>query len=158
SPNRHLQHRPHRQHFWCSMKIANKVAAVIPSAARDLLFLFLLLSPLPASAQGPVTGTPPFGSYSGGPDIINLANLNAHLTIPILSKPGRGIPFSYNLAYDSSVWFPVGSSGGQSWQPVLNFGWAGLTQVAVGYISYGVQSGTFPCNPPTDWSLVSYTA
>src|ERR1700691_767211 len=63
------------------------------------------------------TGTPPFGSYGGGPDIINLANLNAHLTIPIVQKPGRGTNFTYYLNLDSSVWYPVGSSGSQAWQP-----------------------------------------
>jgi RHS repeat-associated protein len=63
------------------------------------------------------TGTPPFGSYGGGPDIINLANLNAHLTIPIVQKAGRGTNFTYYLNLDSSVWYPVGSSGSQAWQP-----------------------------------------
>ncbi|HZQ23303.1 MAG TPA: RHS repeat-associated core domain-containing protein [Terriglobales bacterium] len=56
------------------------------------------------------TGTPPFRSFSGGPDIINLGNLNVHYSIPIFSRPGRGIPFKYSLAYDSSVWKLVGTS------------------------------------------------
>lgn len=74
--------------------------------------LFLSSAPCFAQVQ---TGTPPFGSYGGGPDIINLANLNAHLTIPIVQKAGRGTNFTYYLNVDSSVWYPVGSSGSQSW-------------------------------------------
>ena len=99
------------------MKIANKVAGVIPSTARDLLFVFLLLSGLPASAQV-ATGTPPFGSFSGGPETINNANLNTHWTYPILHKTGRGLNFQYDAHYDSSVWFPTGAIGSQVWQPV----------------------------------------
>jgi hypothetical protein len=49
------------------------------------LFLY---SSMPCFAQVQ-TGTPPFASYSGGPDIINLGNLNAHLTVPIVQKAGR---------------------------------------------------------------------
>jgi hypothetical protein len=60
--------------------------------------------------------------------MINLANLNAHLTIPVLQKAGRGVPFSYNIAYDNSIWQPVGSSGSQLWEPTNagSFGWSFL--------------------------------
>src|SRR5260370_14230735 len=85
--------------------------------------LFLLILPAlclsleglvatPASAQVK-TGTPPFGSFGGGPDIINLANLNSHITVPILHKPGRGTNFTYDLSFDSSVCYPFGASGSQ---------------------------------------------
>jgi len=84
-----------------------------------------------ASAQVP-TGTPPFGSFGGGPDVINLANLNSHITVPIIHKPGRGMNFNYDLSYDTSVWYPVGSSGSQSWQPVSNFGWRPVSQPVAG--------------------------
>jgi RHS repeat-associated protein len=91
-------------------------------------------------AQVP-TGTPPFGSFGGGPDIINLANLNAHLDVPIINKPGRGgFNFTYDMSYDSSVWYPVGASGSQSWQFVPNWGWRGITEVATGYLSYSYTS------------------
>src|ERR1700681_2377940 len=81
------------------------------------------------------TGTPQFGSFSGGPDVINLGNLNAHLDIPVLNRPGRGVPFTYDLTYDTSFWYPAGSSGSQYWVPagVEIWGWAGQTEVAVGY-------------------------
>jgi hypothetical protein len=86
-------------------------------------------------AQVP-TGTPPFSSSAGGPDVIDLANLNVHLDIPVLNKPGRGTNFTYDLSYDSSVWYPVGASGTKVWTPVTNWGWRGVTEVATGYISY----------------------
>src|SRR6266567_733395 len=82
----------------------------------SLPYLIASLLPLPASAQVQ-TGTPPFGSFSGGPDVINNANVNTHWTFPILHKPGRGTDFSYDVTYDSSVWYPVGASGNQTWQP-----------------------------------------
>ena len=86
------------------------------------------------------TGTPPFSSVGGGPDAIDLGNLNIHISIPILHKPGRGTNFTYDLSYDSSVWYPVGSSGNQVWTPVYNWGWRGSTEVATGYISYTMLS------------------
>jgi hypothetical protein len=82
-----------------------------------------------------VTGTPPFGSFGGGPDVINLGNLNAHITVPVMNKAGRGTPFTYNLSYDTSVWSPVSSSGSNAWTPVYNWGWAGQTAVSTGYTS-----------------------
>ncbi len=98
------------------------------------ILLILLLAAFPASAQV-TTGTPPFGSFSGGPDVINLANLNSHISVPILNKPGRGMNFTYDLSYDSSVWYPVGSSGSQIWQPVSNWGWRGATETLSGYVT-----------------------
>src|SRR5437773_11381823 len=89
--------------------------------------LFFLLSVLPASAQV-TTGTPPFGSFGGGPDVINLGNLNSHVVIPVLRKPGRGLNFTYDLSYDTSVWYPVTSGGTTTWQPVSNWGWRGVTE------------------------------
>jgi RHS repeat-associated protein len=83
------------------------------------------------------TGTPPFGSFGGGPvDTINLANLNGHISIPVANKSGRGLPFTYNLGYDTSVWYPVGSSGSQTWQPVQNFGWISQTEGGAGYLAF----------------------
>ena len=71
-----------------------------------------------------VTGTYPFGTFDNkGIDSIDLGNLNVHLTIPIINKPGRGLPFYYNLSYDSSVWYPTSVNGSTVWQPVQNFGW-----------------------------------
>ncbi len=110
-----------------------------------------------SSAQLP-TGTPPFGSFGGGPDIINLANLNSHITVPVLHKAGRaGFNLTYDLSYDTSVWYPVGSSGSQSWQSVWNWGWTGQTQVMSGYIDYKTVHGGCNLGTKTDPYVVSWT-
>src|ERR1700722_349688 len=108
-------------------------------------FFLVLMYCLPSPAQV-TTGTPPFGTYTAGPDVINLANLNSHLVIPVVHKTGRGTNFNYDLSNDSSVWYPVGSTGSQSWQPVSNFGWRGVTEALTGYIS-AIESQE-PCPPP----------
>jgi RHS repeat-associated protein len=108
----------------------------------------LLLAALPTFAQV-ATGTPPFSSSAGGPDVIDLANLNAHLDIPVLNKPGRGgYNFTYDLSYDTSLWFPSSSSGTNTWTVagVGNWGWRGQTEIATGYVSRGPTTITCP-NP-----------
>jgi RHS repeat-associated protein len=107
------------------------------------LTLLLALAARVTPAQSP-TGTPPFGSFGGGPDVINLSNLNSHVVIPVLHKAGRaGFNFTYDLSYDSSVWYPVGVSGSQSWQSVLNWGWRGQTEVSLGYMTHS--TSTYTC-------------
>ncbi len=82
----------------------------------------------------PATGFPPFSSSGGGAfDTVNNANLNVHFQIPIIQKAGRGLPFSYSLAYDSSVWYP----NSNVWTPAsAGWGWTASTQAATGYVSY----------------------
>ena len=125
-------------------------------ASRILLVLVIASAvAIPVAAQV-ATGTPAFGSFGGGPEVINLANLNAHLDIPVTSKSGRGLPFTYDLVNDTSVWYPVGAIGNQFWQPIPNWGWAGQTQVTTGYVTYSqVQTG---CNLGTriDPEYVTY--
>jgi RHS repeat-associated protein len=102
------------------------------------LLLLLTFTLVPIHAQV-TTGIPPFGSFGGGPDVINLGNLNAHLDIPVLNKPGRGTNFTYDLTYDSSVWYPVTSGSTTSWQPVGSWGWSSnsaLSSGNTGYITY----------------------
>jgi len=82
---------------------------VISSGGRNLFLFFLLclfVSP-PTSAQAQ-PGTPPFGSFGGGPDIINLGNLNGHLTIRVMNKPGRGANSRPELRHFSLVSSHVG--------------------------------------------------
>jgi RHS repeat-associated protein len=84
------------------------------------------------------TGIPPFESFGGGPDVINLGNLNVHIAVPVFSRAGRGMSFYYGLAYDSSVWQPAGSvwvPSGSTW---------GLTRdipAAVGVVTGNVMQG-----------------
>ena len=101
-----------------------------------VLFLTGILAVLPPLLSGQVaTGVPPFSSVGGGPfDTVDLGNLNVHLAIPVLHKAGRGMPFGYDLSYDSSVWTPVTVSGTKHWQPDSNWGWRGTTEAAVGYV------------------------
>src|SRR5258706_78053 len=113
---------------------------MIPTRRFLYLLIVFALTGSPSSAQV-ATGTPPFGSFGGGPDIINLANLNAHISIPVLHKSGRGTNFTYDLSYGTSVWYPSASTGTNTWTPVINWGWRGQTEVAVGYASYGVSGG-----------------
>src|SRR5678815_407923 len=98
------------------------------SVSCSAFVLVLVLTSGVAVAQL-ATGTPRFGSFGGGPfDTVDLADLNVHFEIPVVSKAGRGMPFTYSLSYDSTVWYPVGVSGNQNWQPVLNWGWRGSTE------------------------------
>ena len=106
-----------------------------------LVALLFILSAASLSAQVQ-TGAPPFGTFGGGPDSINLANLNVHLDVPVTHRAGRGTDFSYDLGYDSSVWFPVNSSGSLVWMPVGNWGWTSITQVVGGYVLYTTTQST----------------
>lgn len=104
-----------------------------------------------ASAQV-ATGAPPLGSFGGGPiDAINLANLNAHIDIPVLHKAGRGLPFDYDITYDSSIWTPVTSGSSKTWEPAGSFGWSApqqgyVTKQGEAYLGWcytgGVKTGT----------------
>src|SRR6266576_6833499 len=117
---------------------ATRGISLLPSL---LLYVVTSLLSSPASAQV-ATGTPPFGSFGGGPDIVNLGNLNDHQTMPILHKPGRGMNFTYDLSYDSSVWYPVTSGSTTSWQPVSNLGWGIVSQPVAGLVTYRVTPRT----------------
>jgi RHS repeat-associated protein len=98
--------------------------------------ILIVVSSLTQCTAQVATGTPPFGAFGGGPDVINLGNLNAHLTIPILGKAGRGQNFVYNLGYDTSVWSPVAVNGVSSWQPASGWGWKGLSPTGPAYVGY----------------------
>ena len=115
-------------------------------AARNMscaLTLGLLLTP--CFAQDVAIGTPPFASLGGSPDVVNLGNLNANLTIPILNNPGRGLNMTYNLSYDSSIWYPVTSNGTTTWNPANSYGWQGLTPANVGSITYAMSYSSGTC-------------
>jgi RHS repeat-associated protein len=123
--------------------------AVANAIKNFACLLFLLIGSCDLAFGQVTTGTPPLGSFSGGPDVIDLANLNANLTVPILQKPGRGgMDFYYDLAYDTSIWYPVTTNGVQSWQPVFNWGWSAQTAVQTGFISYRRVSANCDSPPP----------
>jgi len=113
--------------------------------AREILVLLVLLAASVGVASAQVTtGTPPFGSFGGGPDVVDLANLNAHLAVPVFNRAGRGTSFTYGLAYDTSVWYPVTSGSTTSWQSVRNWGWTVQTQPSTGYVSFSETTTTCP--------------
>ena len=97
--------------------------------AGTCLLVFLMLGVASATNGQVTTGTPPFGSFGGGPDVINLSNLNARLSVPVLRKAGRGMSFDFNLTYDSSVWYPLTSSGTTSWQDMTAATWGWTTSI-----------------------------
>jgi RHS repeat-associated protein len=97
------------------------------------IFVFGLLC-TPTRCQV-VTGTPSYGTYSGGPDVVSVSNLNISLGIPILHKSGRMLDFNAQFFYESSVWYPAGASGSQYWTPVKNWGWIDPDAMATGGIT-----------------------
>ena len=101
------------------------------------IYVVLLLSSVVSRCLAQVqTGTPPFGTFGGGPDVIDLGNLNVHVPVPMVHRAGRGTDFTYDLSYDNSIWYPVTSGSTKSWVNVPNWGWRAVTEVALGYISY----------------------
>jgi RHS repeat-associated protein len=105
------------------------------NVGRFLVMMGLLLTFKSVARAQSATGTPPFGSFSGGPDVINNSNLNIMIDIPIQHKAGRGLPFMYDLVYNSLLWSSVSVSGVQTWQPAINFGWTAQTDALVGFAS-----------------------
>jgi RHS repeat-associated protein len=112
-----------------------KLALSLPKGGNPLrlvaLFVGMLLAAQVASGQV-VTGLPPFASLSPSSfDTVNDANLNVFFSIPVVTKAGRGMPFQYSLAYNSSVWTPL-----SAWSPVSNWGWGGISSAESGSVTY----------------------
>src|SRR5712692_6365356 len=81
-----------------------------------LLPAFVLLA-VPALAQGPATGFPPYGSFEAGRfDAVNLQNLNVNFSFPIVHTPGRGLDFNFAVVYDTLIWTKVNNA----WVPVTD--------------------------------------
>lgn len=114
----------------------------------NAISILLALIVLATMASGQVaTGTPPFSTISGGPfDAVDLGNLNVNFAIPVVSKPGRGIPFNFSLVYNSSVWGIGTVSGHSAWVPTGGsiFGWQG-TGTITPYVTYTVTLSTNHC-------------
>jgi RHS repeat-associated protein len=122
---------------------------------RTLLIAILFLGITAPLIAQVTTGLPPFGSFAGvSVEQVNLANLNVHLTLPIESKPGRGLSFVYNISYDGSIWTPVGSSGSQLWTPAPNFGFRMGLPAWNGSLTYSYSSGcnSYPYVGQVCWS------
>jgi hypothetical protein len=125
---------------------------------RDIKSYFFLFGSIiwfacAAWSQQSITGLAPFAPLQGGgAEIVNLANLNVHLSIPVVHKSGRGLDFSYVLNYDSAVWthnYPYGK-----WTPAAHWGWRGVSESAIGYITY-THTNTV-CTNSTAFYITSY--
>src|SRR4051812_649398 len=107
--------------------------------SKTLLVMIVLVFGVAAISRAQVsTGVPPYQSFGGGPDVINLGNLNVHYSIPVFSKAGRGMPFRYALAYDSSIWSPASGT----WTPNSNWGLHRDTAALVGYVTLRTVTST----------------
>ena len=94
------------------------------------------------------TGVYQYGAFDNHSfDSVNVGNLNVHFGVPVLNKAGRAnLPFSYTIAYDSSVWTPVSLNGNLSWAPVASFGWGSVTSPVFGYVTAAqTESQPSPC-------------
>ncbi len=110
---------------------------------RIALCISLLGAVLHSALAQVASGVYTFGAFdSQGLDTINVGNLNVHLSLPVLNKAGRSLPFYYDLSYDSYVWYPASVNGVLSWTPVLNYGWRGDTEVSTGYLTYSTTTST----------------
>lgn len=102
-------------------------------------------------------GTPPWASLNSGPfDVINLGSLNGHFDINVRTKAGRVTPFTYDITYDTSIWYPTTVNGQQTWQPVSAYGWTFPT-ISAGYLTnQTVATVTEPCNPPNNMNPITF--
>ncbi len=117
------------------MKNVNRLGAVL---ICSIAFIFIGVIQMQAQVA---TGTPPFGSFAGGPDNIDLANINIHWVFPITGKAGRGLPFHYAITFDNSLWKVVSVNGQNTWQMVNGtMGWQWQTQALSGYVTYDTTS------------------
>src|SRR5262249_887019 len=81
-----------------------------------LLSVCLFLSFTTAVAQSD-PGLPAFGTFTGGSfDTINLGNLNIHLEVPVINKPGPGMPIHYSLVYDRGGFAVTGAKIQDGWE------------------------------------------
>jgi RHS repeat-associated protein len=85
-------------------EMRGKIAWLGCLVALITAFLFV-----PSFAQDPenqvVIGAPPFSTVTDGAEQINIGNLNVSWNFPIVSTPGRGMPFHYYLTYSTgAVW------------------------------------------------------
>ena len=130
---------------------------MVKSMFRSVLLVVASLLVLEPALAQVATGTPAFGSFAGSPDTINLGNLNADWTIPIVNKVGRGANFIYNLQYNSSVYYPVASGSSSTWQPVLNWGWQGLNPAGMVYADFKMGSTSGHCGHDDIYPLDTYS-
>ncbi|HET7205551.1 MAG TPA: hypothetical protein VFI95_03130, partial [Terriglobales bacterium] len=128
-------------------------------SVRGSVFISLVVLTVTLTSTAQVaTGFPAFGSFQRltGPDVVNLGNLNLHVTIPVVHKAGVGMPFDYSLQYDNSIWSPVTQTVNgvttTSWQ--FTNGWSAVDASVFGSMKYFVFAGIpgfAQCPQTTAW-------
>ncbi|MGB6775181.1 MAG: hypothetical protein WBE45_12430 [Terriglobales bacterium] len=112
------------------------------SHAIVIVFLLAVTVPLAQAQSVASNGTPNFGSFSGGPDVINNANLNIHYTVPVFGRAGIGMPFSYSLSVDNGAWYAY-QDVYQNWHWGVDFSTAQPVGImAIGALFYTTSSYT----------------
>src|SRR5438105_4970277 len=94
------------------------------SQFKAVTLTVLMLSSIAALAQG--NGIQPGSVQVGGPDVLGMNDLNIHLTIPLVSKQGIGMPFSMGLSFNNNLWNKLGSPitwTQQNPTAIVNNGW-----------------------------------
>lgn len=112
---------------------------------KSWFILFVALMPAVGSGQQSTTGVPPLGTFvRGDVDAINVANLNNHVTIPIIHKKGLGLPFDYSVNWDSSIW-SLNTIGNKSyWELASNAGW-NVVNNGIGFVTWAIYPGSAGC-------------
>ena len=77
---------------------------VLPTLVLSYFVAMACASGAFAQVQG---GVPRYSATAGGPDIINLSNLNVELPIPVINRAGRMINLTYGMNYNSAFFAPV---------------------------------------------------
>jgi RHS repeat-associated protein len=121
----------------------------------------ILFCPWSSFGQVPQLGIPPYSTVAGGSDEINLANLSIHYTIPVFSRAGRGIPFSFPINLDNAIWSPTafGSNGYPEWSVFFPFSGGAFAGVGAVFYSKATQTclaGYEDEITYTQWTFYSY--
>jgi RHS repeat-associated protein len=74
---------------------------ILSHGARNLLLLFVLLCTTLGFTQTGGEGVQPTEATNGE---VSLDTLNIHLDLPIVSKPGIGLPYTADITYNSNFW------------------------------------------------------
>jgi RHS repeat-associated protein len=126
-------------------------------------FVFVLLPAAWAQTPGYLTssnetGFPDYGSFIVSQiDSVNLSNGGVSIRIPIVSRKGRGLDYSFGYRYESKAWVVDSYTLTDPWnQPILRFIWRPnndfwTASSNVGLWPTGWTEQIYQC-PPITWS------
>ena len=123
----------------------NLSSLFVISRATIFLVLLVFLTATLALAQFDVggNGVQPTEATNGE---VSLDTLNIHLDIPVVSKSGVGLPFSFGLHFNNNIWLV--SSGAWSYNTHSNF-WVGdgwYPTNTYGIVGFWVSGPLITCN------------